>query len=202
MKNNINTIYMNVKNRIELVNLNAANFKFMNINKYESWGISTDHNFTWKNLNLNIGASLLGISKSLFSDSYEIDNNIEDEFRYTFEANASANYTIPKWATTFSAYYKYNGKTTEFVKDLELSTDENTIYRLGEREDFSLMDASARKSFFNNQFEVTVGVRNLFDLTNVKNSIIGDSGHSESGNLQSLFYGRSYFLKLNYNLEF
>ena len=202
IKNNINTIYMNVKNRIELVNLNLANFKFMNINKYQSWGVSTDHNLTWRNLNLNLGASLLGISKSLFSDSFASGNNTEDEFRYTFEASASANYTIPKWATTFSVYYKYNGKTTEFVKDEELSTAENTVYRLGEREDFSLMDASIRKSFFKNQLEVTLGARNIFDLTSLRNSIIGTSGHDAAGTVQPLFYGRSYFLKLNYNLEF
>jgi outer membrane receptor for ferrienterochelin and colicins len=204
MNNNISTTYINVDDRIELVNLDptTASFKYLNIDKFKSWGIATAHSFKWKNLNLNLGASILGISKSLYSNDISDNSSIEDEFRYTFEANASANYSIPKWATTFSAYYKYTGKTTEFVQDTELSTAENIVYRLGEREDFSLMDASVRKSFFKNQLEITFGVRNLFDLTSVKNTILAGSGHDEAATTQPLFYGRSYFLKLNYNLEF
>ena len=204
LENNISTTYINLDNKIELVNTvpAAANYKYMSLDKFRSWGISTDHRLNWRNLNINLGASVFGTSKSLYSNSFSSDNNIEDEFRYTFQANTSANYTIPKWAVTFSVYYKYTGKTTEYVMDITNSTPENTLYRLGEREGFSLMDASVRKGFFKNRFEVTLGARNILDLTSVKNTIIAETGHGEAAPTQALFYGRSYFLKLNYNLEF
>lgn len=204
LENNISTTYINLDDKIELVNTvpNSAVFKYMSLDKFKSWGISTDHHLKWLNFNVNAGASLFGTSKSLYSNSFASDNKIEDEFRYTFQANASANYSVPKWSTTFSVYYKYTGKTTEYVQDITNSTAENTVYRLGEREGFSLMDASVRKGFFNDRFEMTVGARNIFDVTSVRNTILGEVGHGEASPTQSLFYGRSYFLKLNYNLEF
>lgn len=204
MNNNISTVYIKVNDRIELVNLTSADFKYLNIDKFESWGISTDHSFWWNELNLNVGASLFGVSKTLLSESYSADNSFQDEFRYNFEANASLNYSVPKWATVFSVYYKYTGKTTEFVKDYDKSTQQNTVYRLGERDDFSLLDTSIRKSFLHNNLEVTVGARNIFDVTSINNTVLAGSGHSASAPLptQPLFYGRSYFLKINYNLEF
>lgn len=205
MENNINTLYLDVDDRIELVQTNplTAEYKFMNINKFRTWGISTNHRFWWNELNLNIGASLFGESKSLLSDSYGIDNSTQDKFRYSFQGNASANYTISDWATVFSVYFKYTGKTTQYVKDIELSTSEHTVYRLAERDAFSMLDASIRKGFYNNRFEVTVGARNLLDVTSINDTSIAGQGHTGtgSGNLQ-MFYGRSYFLKLNYNLEF
>lgn len=203
---NISTLYMNVDDRIELVNVNptTATFRYMNIDKFQSWGVTTDHKLKWNRLNLNLGASLLGVSKSLLSNSFEVDDAIEDEFRYTFQANASANYSIPNWATTFSIYYKYTGKTTEFVMDTENSTTEQTQFRLAEREAFSMMDASVRKGFFKDRFEVTLGARNLFDITSIRNTALASSssGHGDVGANMPLFYGRSYFLKLNYKLEF
>ncbi|MNY69389.1 hypothetical protein D3C86_2073230 [compost metagenome] len=67
------------------------------------------------------------------------------------------------------------------------------------------MDASVRKLFFKNQFEVTVGARNLFDITNVQTVQSGGAtgGAHASGSPDLLLgYGRSYFLKLTYNLNF
>lgn len=203
---NISTIYMNVDDRIELVNLNPTNatFKYLNIDEFQSWGLSTDHQFKWKQLNFRIGASLFGVSKSLYSYSYEVDDRIEDEFRYTFQSNMSINYTIPKWATTVSMYYKQTGKTTEYVLDTENSNTDQTVFRLAEREGFSMLDASIRKGFYKNRFEVTVGARNILDVTNLRNTAFSNTsdGHGGSDGTMNLFYGRSYFLKLNYKLEF
>lgn len=208
-ENNISTIYLDVDDRIQLVNLNptTADFKFMNIDKFQSWGISTDQKFRWNNFNLNIGASFFGVSQSLLSSSFEVDNFIKDEFRYTFQANASANYSIPNWATTLSIYYKYTGKTTEFVADIENSTPDETVFRLAQREGFSMLDASIRKGFYKNRFEVTIGARNILDVTSIRNTALaspetGNGGHGNSSANMPLFYGRSYFLKLNYLLEF
>lgn len=205
MENNISTIYLNVDDRIELVQIDplAANYLYMNIDKYKSWGISTEHKFHFDNLNFNLGASYFGVSKSLASSSYNVDNETQDNYNYTFQGNASLNYTLPKWATTFSVYYKYTGRTTEYVKDNTFSTATNTLYRLAERDDYHMLDASIRKGFYKNRFEVTLGARNLLDVTTITDTSIIGSGHTgASDGKLLLFYGRSYFLKLNYNLEF
>ncbi|WP_431242983.1 hypothetical protein ACQ9BO_25495 [Flavobacterium sp. P21] len=70
---------------------------------------------------------------------------------------------------------------------------------------YSWMDASVRKNFFSNKFEVTVGARNLFNVTNVQITQGGGStGGTHGGGVSDMMlgYGRSYFLKLTYNLNF
>lgn len=69
------------------------------------------------------------------------------------------------------------------------------------------MDASIRKSFFKNQFEATIGARNIFNVTNVQitQGGGGPTGGAHGGggvSAMMLGYGRSYFLKLTYNLNF
>lgn len=199
MHNNISTIYLNLDDKIELatVNFTPLEYQYINIDKYRAWGINTDHNFTFNNFNIGLGASLMGISRSMGSD---LNVEPEDNFLYAFEANASVNYTIPKWATTFSAYYKYTGKQSEYVLEDVLG---EPYFRLGEQEPFSLLDASLRKSFFDNSLEITLGTRNIFDVTSIRNtSLSSENAHSEASNQLRLFYGRSYFLKLSYTLNF
>lgn len=198
MQNSISTIYLDLKDKIELatINFNPLQYMYINIDKHKTWGVTTDHQFTFKNLNVNLGASYIGISRT-FENSLDVE--VEDDFRYTLEANASANYTFPKWETTISAYYKYIGKLTQYVLEDPLGTP---YYRLGEQEPFSMMDASIRKSFFDKKIELTLGVRNIFDVTSVTNTTQSGSAHGAAPNDVNLFYGRSYFIKLNYILNF
>lgn len=198
MQNSISTIYLDLQDKIEvaIINFRPRQEMYINIDKHKTWGITTDHQFAFNNLNINLGASYIGISRTLDSNS---ELNPKDDFRYTLEANASANYTFPKWATTISAYYKYTGKLTQYVLEDPLGTP---YYRLGEQEPFSMMDASIRKSFFNKNLELTLGVRNIFDVTSINNTTQTGAVHGEASSQMNLFYGRSYFFKLNYILNF
>ncbi len=200
MNNNISTMYMNVDDRIELAAINFVplKYQFINIDKYKSWTVSTDHRFWFNDFNINLGASVLGISRSLFDGVSNLEP--EDKFRYTFEANASVNYTFTKLNLGLSLYYKYTGENTEYVLADALSN--NPYYRLGKREAFNLMNFSLRKGFLDNNLEITLGARNIFDVSSVRNSILSGDAHSGAPVLQNLFYGRSYFLKINYNLNF
>lgn len=199
MSYNLSTIFIDNNDRIELavVNYSPLQNKYINIDKYRAWGISTADRFIFDHFDLSIGASLLGVSKSL-STVMDIEPN--DDFRYTFEANLSANYKLRKLKTTLSVYYKYTGRQSEYVLEDDLINA--PFYRLGERAGFNLLNLSVRKGFFDDNLEVTIGARNLFDVNSVKNTTLTSSLHSVSTGEQSLFYGRSYFIKLNYNLNF
>lgn len=119
----------------------------------------------------------------------------DDEFLYNFNLNSSISYTVPKWKTTFSTYYKFTGKTQQY-----LSTTDG--YVLSEIEPYSWLDASTRKLFYNDRIELTIGARNLLDINNVNQSNLNQgAGHAVSSQVL-LAYGRSYFLKLTYNLNF
>jgi outer membrane receptor for ferrienterochelin and colicins len=201
--NNLAITYLDVNNRIDMVLTQAVpmmNYKYVNINKYKMWNISTTEQYKYKNWDAKIGIAVVGISQKLDLAALEISS--DDKFLYSLQLNSSVSYAIPKWNTLFALYYKYNGKQQQFVA----GTDENgnAKFYLNAINPYSWMDASARKLFFKNKFEVTVGARNLFDIQSVQQIQNGGTGgvHSSGSSDLLLGYGRSYYLKLTYNLNF
>jgi outer membrane receptor for ferrienterochelin and colicins len=197
LSNMVTGSFLNVDDRIDMAligfNEDTGNpmYQYINVSKYQMWNVSTVNQFQKGNFNFNLGASFIGVSQ-------EIDNQVfasDDRFLYSFNLNSSLSYTFPKWETTFSAYYKYSGKTQQFVEG-------NAEYVISEIGDSNWLDASIRKSFFNTKVEAIIGARNLFDVTNLLQSgSNSEAAHVSSSNVM-LAYGRSYFIKLTYNLNF
>lgn len=201
--NNLAITYLDVDDRIDMVLTQVVptmNYKYININKYKMWNISTTEQYSYKNWNVKLGVALVGISQKL--DLAALNITSDDKFLYSLQLNSSVSYTIPKWNTLFALYYKYNGKQQQFVA----GNDENgnAKFYLNTINPYNWMDASVRKSFFKNKFEVTVGARNLFDIQSVQQIQNGGTGgvHSSGSSDLLLGYGRSYYLKLTYNLNF
>lgn len=202
LSNNVSASYQEVNDRISLIMTQIVptmEYKYMNIDKYKMWNISTTHQLAYKNFSLKLGASLVGISQKI--DLASLDAVSDDAFLYSLQLNSSATYNIPKWNTMFSIYYKYNGKYQQYVQSTV-----NTVasFELSEVDSYGWMDASVRKTFFKNKFEVTAGARNILNITDVQSSISGggNSAHAAASSALQLGYGRSYFLKLTYNLNF
>ncbi|HKO76943.1 MAG TPA: TonB-dependent receptor [Flavobacterium sp.] len=201
--NNIAITFLDVDDRIDMVLTQVTpsmSYKYVNINKYKMWNASTTEQYTYKNWNVKVGAALVGISQKL--DLAALNITSDDKFLYSLQLNSSISYNIPKWNTLFALYYKYNGQQQQFVA----GTDENgnAKFFLNEVKPYSWMDASVRKSFFKNQLEVTAGARNLFDIQSVQLIQNGGTGGAHASGASDLLlgYGRSYFLKLTYNLNF
>ncbi|GEC77305.1 TonB-dependent receptor plug domain-containing protein [Flavobacterium aquatile] len=189
--------FLDIDDKIDmaLIRINPSTlireFQYINISKYQMWNFSTMNQFKKGNWNLNFGAALVGISQ-------KIENQIfasNEKFLYSFNINTNISYLLPKWQTTFSAYYKYNGKTQQFVEG-------SSEYIISTIDDSNWLDVSTRKSFFKKQLEATIGARNILDITNINQTRANDgAAHGTSSNVM-LAYGRSYFLKLTYNLNF
>lgn len=197
LSNTLTASFLDVDDRIDMafVRFNEGTgipeYEYINISKYKMWNASTNHQLKSENLIVNFGASIVGISQVIKNQIFSSD----DKYLYSFNLNTSASYTVPKWQTTFSAYYKYNGKTQQFVE----STSE---YVISDIEASNWLDASIRKSFFKNKFDLTIGARNILDVTNVNQTRTNEgAGHAASSSVM-LAYGRSYFAKLTYNLNF
>ena len=202
--NNLAVTFLDVDDRIDLVltQITPSKYKYININKYKMWNISTTEQYAYKNWNVKVGAALVGISQKL--DLAELGITSDDKFLYSLQLNSSISYNVPKWNTLFALYYKYNGQQQQYATGTN-EKGEAEFY-LNKINPYSWMDASVRKSFFNNQFEVTVGARNLFNITNVQitqgSGASGGGTHAAGPQALMLGYGRSYFLKLTYNLNF
>lgn len=201
--NNLAVTFLDVDDRIDMVFTQVVptmNYKYVNINKYKMWNVSTTEQYTYKNWNVKVGAALVGISQKL--DLAALNITSDDKFLYSLQLNSSISYNIPKWNTLFALYYKYNGQQQQFVAGT--NENNNPKFYLNKIDPYSWMDASVRKSFFKNQLEVTAGARNLFDIQSVQLSQNGGTGgaHASGSSDLLLGYGRSYFLKLTYNLNF
>jgi len=62
-----------------------------------------------------------------------------------------------------------------------------------------MMNFTIMQPFFNRHLEVSAGIKNIFDVRDVKNTAQSGGAHNTAASQQNLFYGRSYFARLSYN---
>ncbi|QEE48820.1 outer membrane beta-barrel protein [Flavobacterium alkalisoli] len=196
LSNNVIVSFMDIKDRISTAFTgytpdNVPMYESINVSKYNMWNVSTTNQLQYNNLTFSLGTTLAGISQKLDNGDFQSD----DKYLYTLNLNSSISYRVPKWKTTFSAYYKYNGKTQDY-------TASENEYVLTSVAATNWLDASIIKSFYNNRCDVTLGARNLLDITNVTRTGINQTGSHAASNNVMLAYGRSYYIKLMYNLNF
>jgi len=188
----VSSLYLQTRDRIELTVINdqPLTYKYINIDNYESWLNSISGKVSNKNFGLSLGFSVLG-------RMLDLDENTEAKYHYSPEINASAYYNLLKAKTSFAIYYKGVGKTYRIMEDKSLGVTQNI---LGKQNAFSLMDASISQKVWKDHFTITLGVRNIFDVTDVRDGAQASSGaHGTTGASESMFYGRSYFTRFNFN---
>ncbi len=197
LNHNLTGSYTTVNDRIEMV-LTATTptwmYKYINIDRYQSWNLSTTHQLTYGNWMVKAGFAFLGISKTINTGTV-VSN---DKFLYTTNANTNIVYSVPEWNTVFSVFYKLTGRQQQFVQTAVNGTDTFLLQKI---QPFSMMDASAKKLFFGNRLEATLGARNIFNIVNVRTNVAAATAHDTGSTNILMGYGRSYFLKLTYNLN-
>jgi len=196
LRSKFSTSYIALKNKIELIISNPLPlaYKYNNIDDFKSLGFFFENEFKFNRLSSGLGISLLGVSQIL---NAEQDSN--DDFLYSLSANFNINYTIPKWNSNVTLYLKHNGSTQQFVQKTN-SQGELTFER-GETDAFTWLDLNFEKSFFKKRLVTTFGARNILNINSVSTNAIAGGAHSDAPRNLPLAYGRSFFLKLNYNLK-
>ncbi|AXO80573.1 TonB-dependent receptor [Olleya aquimaris] len=194
LKTGFNTFYIDLNDAIASVTSEDDDGRVLftqdNIDYSKRLGFTLDNNFIYKNWNIGLGATYLGttnaINKSLNSTS---------DYLWALNLQTSINYQIEKWNTNISSQLKYNGKTQGVFNDT------NGELFIGETDAYTWLNASI-KSNITPKLSTTLGVRNLLDVVDI-NTGISAGAHSASTSTSRLIgNGRSYFLKLAYNLNF
>lgn len=202
LQNSISSGFMLVNDKISMVLLSVdpiSQYQYINVDDYKMWNISSDNRIGYGNWNFAAGFSLIGVSQKINTGA--LGTSSDDKFLYTFNLNTSLSYNIPEYKTQFTAYFKHNGKVQQFESD----ANDSSKFVLAETASYNWLDFSARKLFFDEKFEVMIGARNLLNIIDIRRNTgsgIGGSAHATSSNNMMLGYGRSYFLKLTYNLNF
>ena len=169
---------------ISLYQISPSQYSYVNIGKYKTWGTQFNTSYSFKNFKTQIGASYIGIYNGLSKDEETIS------FNYSPEIKANISYKMPKANFDASLYYKYSGRLITLYE-----TEENEI---GEEfiGDFHSLDITLSKSF-RNAFTMTLGGKNLMNVTNVT-GFIANNVHAASSNAVPMNWGRSAFIKLDW----
>ncbi|MBX2945848.1 MAG: TonB-dependent receptor [Cyclobacteriaceae bacterium] len=166
---------------------NANITTYLNIEKFKTTGFTWTNTFMYKQFELGAGIGYTGRYNQLIETG-----EVPDEFLWSPEINGSASYAIPAIGASVSLFYKYTGRTPF------LATDVTGLIELNETEGFHWADLSIKKSL-NKKFNLSAGVRNLFDVTRI-NNMAANGGPVHGGGLtRPVGYGRSYFINLSYN---
>ncbi|CAM3138207.1 TonB-dependent receptor [Chryseobacterium flavum] len=186
--------YLNVRDRIESVTVSRQplKYQYLNLDKFQSYLFEANFKAQKKHFGLAANVAYYGISKTLKDGDVTSPN----DFFYTLEANAAVNYMIPDINTTLSLFYKYTGKTQQFVLSSDL---QNPKYEIGERGDFHMMNFIVTQPFFSQHLEISLGIKNIFDVSSVRDTTVTGNAHETADPKINLFYGRSYFARLSYN---
>jgi len=174
---------------VEIIN-NQGVYKYINISNYNTLGgkISFKYNF-YTYFDLGIGLGETGTNAS-FSDS---QNNL-NSYKFSPEANVNLTFLVQKFDTKIIASYKYYGENWQF------NIDENKNISVGYMDQYQNLDLSLMKKFLKNRMTVTIGAKNIFNNTLIKNSgRTSDTPHS-SADGSSVGYGRVYFTSISLNI--
>jgi outer membrane receptor for ferrienterochelin and colicins len=138
-----------------------------------------------------LGVGYLGTYNSLGIE------NEGDPLLYTPEFKSEISYHFANIGLRASLFYKYNGRLSQYI----LSTNEDGAQQatLGTMEDFHTADFTVVKDVGEN-IKFTAGVRNLFNVQNINSTATGGSAHGGGGSVP-VGYGRSYFIRANFNLN-
>ena len=94
-----------------------------------------------------------------------------------FEATATARYTLSPAKVVFSLFYKYTGSS----RQLSALPDGTALYDT-ELPSYNMMDASAGRRFFKGHLDLTIGVKNVFDIRRLTpTGGISTGSHSSGG---------------------
>lgn len=184
--------YNDFRDRIETVIIDETTspmkVTYGNVSRYKTTGGTLENTFVWKNLSASVGVSLIGRYNQLVDDE---DYTGEDmaKFRYSPEVNSSISYKFPKSGTDLSLFYKFTGKRDQYY-----TTDEDDIVLRG-MNSYHWADFTVGQKL-GKYVRLSAGVRNIFNVSMVKNTAGGGMG--STGNASLVGYGRSYFLGVNF----
>ncbi|MBS1645457.1 MAG: TonB-dependent receptor [Bacteroidetes bacterium] len=109
------------------------------------------------------------------------------------EANATLRYSLQEARLNFSIFYKYTGK----ARQLSAMPDGLALYDV-ELPAFHMLDASVNRRFFDRKLDLTVGLKNIFNVTELTpTGGIGSGVHSSGG---TSFLPRRAFVSMRYTL--
>lgn len=188
IKSELSIFYNEIKHMISLAQSATTEYSYFNVDLFKSTGIQFQHELAIDHLKVNFGGAFIG-RQSTFLDFTPTDN-----FLFAPEGRCNLFYEWYRQNITIGLFYKYTGKLPTFISTADDVLQKSII------SDYHTADLSLSKSISNKKINITIGAKNLFDVTNIVGVATG-AAHSSGGNNIAVGVGRTYFLKVDLNLN-
>lgn len=160
-------------------------YQYVNISTYKTQGLAFNVDARRDGFTVATGYSLTGRFNPLAQNKY----------LYSPEFRINSTYSISKVHVDVSLFYKFTGATQGFAIDANEQVIQTRV------DSYHTMDMTASKTFWKRRFTAVLGVKNIFDITNINYSAGSGGGvHSGGGSSMPVNMGRTYFLNLRFNL--
>lgn len=192
----VSLFYNYMKDRITLAQAmnNSTLSTYYNISKYKTLGGMIENTIAWKNLQANVGFSLIGRYNN-YADDEEYKGENLPKFKYSPEVSANINYFFSKSRTNLNLFYKFTGARNQY----SYNTVTGDLY-LGKMGSYNTADFTASQNI-GKYLIVSAGIKNLFNVKTIDNTIREDYHDFEDVSANLVGYGRSYFVGLRFLLN-
>tara|TARA_B110000467_G_C18331566_1_gene493600 strand:- start:1272 stop:3518 length:2247 start_codon:yes stop_codon:yes gene_type:complete len=175
----------NIKNLISLAqSSNSSEYTYFNLGEYQTMGARFQAKIKTNRLEMSIGNSLLARYNSL-SSGQDVKR-----FSYSSDYKASIFWDLNFWDLQLASFYKFTGNLQSFAKLSDGEIVETNIDK------YQILDVSLSKSI-KNIGEITLGAKNIFNITDVSSFSIGQV-HSTSSSSTSVGYGRTFYSSIKF----
>lgn len=188
-----NFTYFNKENAIDIVNINpnANEFKYMNVGTVKGLIFNLDNRLKYKDYLFVLGTSTNGFQR-LFSQSI----SQLDYFLFNWTINANLTYYYKKWDVKFTSVNKFNSYNPIVVYNLGTNRVEESSIPA-----FMYSDLSASKNVWKDRLNITLGIKNVFDIKNLRVAGFSGNFHSAGNNEVNNLWGRTLFTSITLNLD-
>ena len=185
--------YNDIDNRISYFTPEGTNqaTTYTNIHQFKTLGAAGNLTYQGEKLTLKTGASYIGRYHNLSDEATALD---VPQFLYSPEFITQLSYTFI--GIRLSGFYKFAGANKQYL--LVDDGNGNSNPELRQVDSFHLLDLTVTKTW-TDALTIGIGAKNILNLTSVNNNISSGGAHSSnSDGRSSVAYGRSFFLKINY----
>jgi outer membrane receptor for ferrienterochelin and colicins len=181
--------YNIIQNVITLAQIRDLEYKYVNLDQYRTTGFQGDASFSlYPALKLQAGVALTGVSASAGGSS------VQGNFIFATDFSLVGSYRITKPDLTFSLFYKYTGKTPQFLLD-------DTGVSIGYINPYNTMDVTVMKGFWNQRIRLSTGIKNLFDTKTVPSTGTSGGVHSSGSDAANIGWGRTLFFRISFTFN-
>ncbi len=179
--------YQDIHNRISLSqSADGVNYSYFNIDQFYARGIQSVVKIGQKQWNVSAGFNYIGTASNYSNGRYA----------YSPELISTISWQLKNGTTKFSAFYKYTGKVVAYFVNEDASITQSFI------SDYNLLDLQVQQWFLKKTLSVSLGGKNLLNVTNI-NAGSGTSGgaHVSGSGTAPIAWGRSFYLNITYLIK-